>query len=59
MVAAKDSDGRDALVRKRTKVITNSSAIDGKLNRQCTKDHEHAWLTGKKPKAALDLVDPP
>ena len=50
---AEDADGvSEALVRKRTKVLTNASEVARTIARKCAGGHEHAHLTGGKAKRA-------
>ena len=37
----------EALVKKPTRLLTNSSAIARQLNRQCTGGHQHATTVGQ------------
>ena len=46
-------NGVQGLAKKRTRIFTNSAIIDRLLDRQCSRDHEHAHLmNGRAAKAA-------
>ena len=47
------SDGEgEGLVRKRTKILTNSDEVAKRLSRKCSKDHGHVNLIGGRAKRA-------
>ena len=50
---AADAEGvSEALVRKRTKVMTNSTEVARRIARKCSGDHVHTHLIGGKAKRA-------
>ena len=50
-MAANDEYG-EALVRKRTKILTNSIEVARRVERKCTGDHRHVHLIAGKAKRA-------
>ena len=50
-IVASDEFG-EALVRKRTKILTNSPEIARRVARRCSGDHRHVHLIGGKAKRA-------
>ena len=49
----KSSDAKgEGLVRKRTKILTNSDEVAKRVARKCSKDHRHVNLIGGRAKRA-------
>ena len=46
-----DAEG-EGLVRKRTKILTNSGEVARRVARKCLKDHRHVNLIGGRAKNA-------
>ena len=49
-----DEDGELKAVNTRTKFMTNAPEVAARLNRMCTKDHQHTRLEGAEEQMTLN-----